>query len=184
MISHIYPLNLPWFDTIFLIPRESLPTGFMATFLLFTINSEVFLQALHSTCPLKIWCSQGAQLLCFYILPPGGDWTYFCPSNSLSSSLSHCYRDQSHSRAAQHHLTCLASWPGAPDMPHRCLWNLLRADTCSPENQRVKTQQNLIKMVDQVSRINASPVSSDLSWSFKGMSNQSPEAEAISLLLG
>lgn len=113
-----------------------------------------FLQALHFTCPLKIWCLYRLSS-CVSIYSPGGDWTYFCPSNSLSSSLSHCYRDQSHSRAAQHHLTCLASWPGAPDMP-QTVGILPRADTCSPENQRVTHSKTLIEMVDQVSRINAS----------------------------
>ena len=76
-------------------------------FFFFTINSWSFSPGTSFHLSLKIWCSQGAQLFVFLYTSPGGDWTYFCPSNSLSSSLSHCYRDQSHSRAAQHHLTCL-----------------------------------------------------------------------------
>lgn len=125
-------------------------------FFFFSINSWSFSPGTSFHLSLKIWCSQGARLFVFLDTPPGGDWRYFCTSDSLSSSLSHCYRDQSHSRAAQHHLTCLAPWPGASDMPQRCLWESAQGWHMWPRKPRSYTQQNLIERDDKVSRINTS----------------------------
>lgn len=149
-----------------------LSCGFHGNFSSLLLILEVFLQALHFTCPLKFGVPKVLSSLCFYILPREGTGHI----SALQTLWAHPWAiatgtSPTKSSSASSHL------PGYPGLsltcPHDACGNLLRADTCSPENQRVTHTAKLDQNGWSSLQDKCLPVSSDLSWSFMGWSNQS-----------